>query len=127
MRDKYGYTLLEMLLVLVILSILFLLVPSKQLYEHYVLRQKVDYVKAMLLKNQSMALSQHKERAIIVQTDAIVCEEQTIPLSPLECSGPSFHYTPTGSISQALTLHFTYGLQQYDLVLQLGSGCVDVR
>ena len=127
MLNKKGFTLIEMLMVLFIISIITLLVPPKQMYTKYLLRQKIEYVKTMLLDCQSKAMIEHKQKNINITTNSIECEDQIVSLEPFMCEGISFHYTPTGTISNAQTLHFISSKQSYDIVLQLGSGCADVR
>ncbi|MFR5076785.1 MAG: competence type IV pilus minor pilin ComGD [[Clostridium] innocuum] len=124
-----GFTLVEMLLVLLLLSVLLLVTPLLKRQQRILLRMDVQQIREICTKAQAQAIREHKSIPIKIQGSKVYCNREIL----FFCSRPpavrpaSFHYTAQGTISKAFTLNCRSASSTVQLVAQLGSGRMDVR
>lgn len=122
-----GFTLVEMLLVLLLLSVLLLVTPLLKRQQRILLRMDVQQIREICTKAQAQAIREHKSIPIKIQGSKVYCDREIYSLqSSTSCSSMSFHYTAQG-ISKAFTLNCRSASSTVQLVAQLGSGRMDVR
>lgn len=122
-----GFTLIEMILVLFIVSILLLLFPMMRLKSSGVLRMQVEALRYQFIKAQSDAL--HNKITVSISCDGTTCviDETIVELSNMmRCYG-SVKFNENGNASRATTFTCEVGSSQKALVVQLGSGRMYVR
>lgn len=112
---RSGYTLLEMLLVLFILSI-FVFSFEKNDYLN------VLKIKSMIEYYQVNAYVNKEKVSLEFSGSRLSVNDQSLEL-PLNCQETTFYFNEEGNISRALTLK----CGKYQLVLQLGSGVIEIR
>ncbi len=123
-----GFTLVEMLLVLLLLSVLLLVTPLLKRQQRILLRMDVQQIREICTKAQAQAIREHKSIPIKIQGSKVYCDREIYSLqSSTSCSSMSFHYTAQGTISKAFTLNCRSASSTVQLVAQLGSGRMDVR
>lgn len=127
-----GFTLVEMLLVLLLLSVLLLVTPLLKRQQRILLRMDVQQIREICTKAQAQAIREHKSIPIKIQgskvCSKVYCNREIYSLqSSTSCSSMSFHYTAQGTISKAFTLNCRSASSTVQLVAQLGSGRMDVR
>lgn len=123
-----GFTLVEMLLVLLLLSVLLLVTPLLKRQQRILLRMDVQQIREICTKAQAQAIREHKSIPIKIQGSKVYCDREIYSLqSSTSCSSMSFHYTAQGTILKAFTLNCRSASSTVQLVAQLGSGRMDVR
>lgn len=123
-----GFTLVEMLLVLLLLSVLLLVTPLMKRQQRILLRMDVQQIREICTKAQAQAIRKHKSIPMKIQGSKVYCDREIYSLqSSTSCSSMSFHYTAQGTISKAFTLNCRSASSSVQLVAQLGSGRMDVR
>lgn len=122
-----GYTMVEMIIVLMILSILmsvsFLFTP-KQTTLHFFMRQLRDYY----LIAQLEAIQNHEEKRFDVSEDGFSLGDQFIS-NPrgIVCDPQSFLIYPSGNVNHAGTIRCYQDQFQVALTIQLGSGHAQLK
>ncbi|MCR0570573.1 prepilin-type N-terminal cleavage/methylation domain-containing protein [[Clostridium] innocuum] len=123
-----GFTLVEMMIVLLLLSVLLLVTPLVKRQQRILLRMDVQQIREICTKAQAQAVKEHKRIPIKIQGSKVYCDRGVYSLqTSTSCSPMSFHYTPQGTISKAFTLDCRSAASSIQLVAQLGSGRMDVR
>lgn len=123
-----GFTLVEMMIVLLLLSVLLLVTPLVKRQQRILLRMDVQQIREICTKAQAQAIREHKSIPIKIQGSKVYCDREIYSLqSSTSCSSMSFHYTAQGTISKAFTLNCRSASSTVQLVAQLGSGRMDVR
>lgn len=123
-----GFTLVEMMLVLFLLSVLLLLTPLLNRQHGILLRMDVEQIREICTTAQAQAMKEHRRVTIKIHGSKVYRDSQLYALQgSTSCSPMSFHYTPQGTISQAFTLNCRSAASSIQLVAQLGSGRMDVR
>lgn len=126
MQNK-GFTLIEMLLVLSILSIVIALFPFTQYHSIY-LHTQVNEIKERLLYAQSTALKMKKKMNVTIQGSNVNIANQNYHLQKgMSCQGKNFSYNELGNVSNAQTITCALKGITRKIVIQLGSGQLDVR
>ncbi|WP_270372518.1 prepilin-type N-terminal cleavage/methylation domain-containing protein [Longicatena caecimuris] len=127
MQNEKGFTLVEMLvtisILLLIMAIFPFLKPSRQL----VFTCETEKLHSFLLQAQMKAMFTKKNMYIQFQTDGVQAGEEFFIYDNMYCEGTAFHYTKQGTISQAQTITCSLQNKKKTIVLQLGSGAIDVR
>ena len=97
--------------------------PSRQL----VFTCETEKLHSFLLQAQMKAMFTKKSMYIQFQTDGVQAGEEFFVYDNMYCEGKAFHYTKQGTISQAQTITCSLQNKKKTIVLQLGSGAIDVR
>lgn len=93
-----GFTLVEMLLVLLLLSVLLLVTPLLKRQQRILLRMDVQQIREICTKAQAQAIREHKSIPIKIQGSKVYCNREIYSLqSSTSCSSMSFHYTAQGT------------------------------
>ena len=120
-RNKNGFTLLEMLVVLLIVSILSFGLSTQMNTSLYLLMKKVQ---TLSITAQEKAYVEHQRIDMSVNSKINVGDiEYCIP-KDIVCDPVSFYYNTKGNISKALTLRCQNANSKMKLVYQLGTGRV---
>ncbi|MCR0203922.1 prepilin-type N-terminal cleavage/methylation domain-containing protein [[Clostridium] innocuum] len=123
-----GFTLVEMLLVLLLLSVILLVTPLLNRQQGILLRMDAQQIRELCIQAQAEAMKLHKNVTIQLRGSNVYKDAKQYPLQKTtSCDTLRFHYTPHGTISQAFTLHCRNASSSIQLVAQLGSGRLDVR
>ena len=137
MKKQFGFTLMEMLIVLILFSSLLLIaIPmfnhSIQLNE---IEQFFERLEKDLYESQMTAMTNeivvrfvfsNSRRSYIIRHDLTIVKEQAFPKGLQVRKGTlelnNLRFLPSGTISHPGTIVFLYKDEQYVLVFQLGRG-----
>ena len=123
-----GYTMVEILLVLTILSILLMLFPFVPHLQRSYLQIDMQRIKEICLLYQTKAIKQHIRQTIQIKGNYIIANGDKYNLhSSTSCDYTMFHFTPQGTISQGFHMDCENRFSKHTLVAQIGSGSFDVR
>lgn len=123
-----GFTLIEMLLVLCIISVYLLIVPIAKAHTQAQLRFHLLTFKQTLLQAQALAMQQHREVQVSFNEDGYYKDDIFYAWrSQMGCEAGEIRFLPQGSVHRAQSIHCFQGDQQMKIVVQLGSGQMDVR
>lgn len=117
-HNKNGFTLLEMLVVLLIVSILSFGFSTQMNTSLYLFMKKAQ---TLSITAQEKAYVEHQR--IDMSVDSKIDIEYYIP-KDIVCDPVSFYYNSKGNISKALTLRCQNANSKMKLVYQLGTGRV---
>ena len=126
MQDKRGFTLMEMLIVLSCISIMLLwmiIIPVDKSY----LRNDINYLHTKLLEAQVNAMLHHQRVQVNILPTYVEINNDVSTFQKMKCLPCEFHYSDKGTISKANSIQCYVRNQRAKLVLQLGSGAIDVR
>lgn len=119
--NKNGFTFLEMMIVLLIVSILSFGLYSKMQSSLYVFMKQVQ---TLCITAQQKAYAEHRKVYVHIQDSIHVDEiEYKIP-KDIACDSVDFYYNAKGNISKALSLHCSNSSTKMKLVFQVGAGRV---
>lgn len=122
-----GYTLIEMLLVLTLLSVFLLLVPFHHAQRKTLLYTEMEALRQHVLQAQSEAILTHRRITVQSDTAIYIQNKRILRHSKLSCARQSFHFNAQGNVSKACTLHCQMDGKQASLVIELGSGRMYVQ
>ncbi|MEF9961008.1 MAG: competence type IV pilus minor pilin ComGD [Erysipelotrichaceae bacterium] len=122
-----GFTMIEMILVLSIISIMMLIVPNLLRYE-IPLSFQMQYLKEQLLTNQIKAMMNKKRIFLAIHHDSITINEQEYKFQGnMICEPTTIAFNGFGNVNKAQSIHCYQGESTMRIVVQLGSGRTDVR
>lgn len=123
MQIKQGFTLIEMILVLFIISMFLVFIPrlNFSLNDYYALQTLSTY----LIKAQNEANYDNRTIHITVYENTLVIDGKNYYIDLLNVEYASFSYNEFGNINHALSIYSKNS--DTKLVLQLGSGNYDIR
>ena len=127
MRNKNGFTSIEMLLVCLLMLSVLLFLPAMHQYDRLQLNIAANKVHQFLLKHQKNAMYHHKQEQILFSDHQLHAPNDTLDIHPVHCIGNDYHYTEFGTVSQGQTIYLQLHKQHCTLVIQIGSGCLDIR
>ena len=122
MQNKKGFTLLEMMIVLSLLSLFTLFVHQIQVHHQI---EPFEQLKSYLLKAQNDANQQNRKMIVKINGDEVFIDHQYYIIEHLNAEMVTFHYNEFGNISKACTIKSKS--TQTSMVLQLGSGNLEIR
>ena len=119
--DKNGFTFVEMMIVLLIVSILSLGLYSKMHTSLYVFMKQVQ---TLCITAQQKAYVERRKVYVSIQDSILVDEvEYRIP-KDIACDSVSFYYNAKGNMSKAFSFHCSNTNTKMKLVFQVGAGRV---
>lgn len=127
MQNEKGFTLVEMLVTISILLLIMAISPFLKPSRQLVFTCETEKLHSFLLQAQMKAMFTKKSMYIQFQTDGVQAGEEFFVYDNMYCEGKAFHYTKQGTISQAQTITCSLQNKKKTIVLQLGSGAIDVR
>ncbi|TDW20356.1 prepilin-type N-terminal cleavage/methylation domain-containing protein [Breznakia blatticola] len=120
--NKKGFTLLEAILVLTIISICLLLF-TRTTTSSTSLSLEMDKVKSILLLAQREAILTKQVEYVQIQNSQIISGKKTYQLARgMTCGEHEIYFNERGNVNQARTITCTFNNQQKQLVIHLGSG-----
>ena len=123
-----GFTLIETLLVLCVLSLFILIFPFLKPANSIVLRYQMQTMYQKLLQLQYEALSQKREISVVFQGNSYVLDSISGTWGyGISCSSTTIHFTPLATVSHADTLKCSLGESHHCIVIELGTGRMYVR
>lgn len=118
--NKNGYTLIEMLFVLLILSVMLSLTFTQHLdLSEY----KFQMIQELCYQTQFDSYLNKKVNEIEIYHQHMYINDKKYDLYPLSCDNEYFHYNVKGNISHPFTLICRYK-KDYEYRFQLGSGWI---
>lgn len=128
MLNKDGYTLIESLLVLFIISMLLLIFPFMSFQNKSSLNIQMNTIHAFLLRMQSFAMKDKHNITVNISGNTISSEQSSLELvKGISCNSSSVVFHPNGNVQRAQTIQCTFKDTQKDLVVLLGSGRMYVK
>ncbi|MEG0092493.1 MAG: type II secretion system protein [Erysipelotrichaceae bacterium] len=122
-----GFTMIEMIIVLSIISIMLLLVPKLFIYE-IPLSYQMQYLKEQLLSIQMKALLQKQRINIEIQSNGIYVHSRFQPFQGnMICEPTTLSFNQFGNVNHAQSIMCYLHQNQIKLVIQLGSGRMNVQ
>lgn len=119
--NKNGFTFLEMMIVLLIVSILSFGLYSKMHSSLYVFMKQVQ---TLCITAQQKAYVERRKVYVSIQDSILVDEvEYGIP-KDIACDSVSFYYNAKGNMSKAFSFHCSNTNTKMKLVFQVGAGRV---
>lgn len=126
MQSK-GFTLIEMVIVLLIISSLFVLTPSitsTATILHFEMNRMLDILKQV----QWAAIQERKIIDVNIFKNKLIASEKVYDFdSRMTCDASPFHFNARGNVSQAQTITCYVNQKSKQLVIHLGSGNVYLR
>lgn len=123
-----GFTLLEMLIVLFVISMLVVIFPFVKPQKHIQLGYEMQNIKQLLLQTQISALQEHCEKQVKITSDTVYYDGHRYALvEGMHCDPASIYYHANGNVNQAKTIRCSCFGESKKLVIELGSGAVYVR
>ena len=123
-----GFTLIEMLLVLSIVCMLGALFPFVRPVSAIDLDYQCLEITQRLLAVQQCAMREKRDIFVDFLGNELLLDDKIIPLKPaVSCNGKQLHFTPTGTVSQAMTITCHDTLHSRRIIVQLGSGRLHVQ
>lgn len=119
--NKNGFTILEMLMVLLIVSVLALVTSSKPSSSLYIFMKQVQSL--CICAQQKAYVNSTKIQVDMNESFWVDSMEYPIP-KDIVCETDSFYYNEKGNISKANTLRCHNAKEKMKLVFQLGTGRV---
>ncbi len=124
-QKSNGFTLIEMLLVLLIVSVVSFGVYAKPVSPLYLFMR---HLQSACILAQEKAFANKEVQNVYFASDRIYLNEQSIDIpSSITCTPFSFHYNEKGNISKAHTITCSNDNKSMKLVFQLGSGRVRIE
>lgn len=125
MSNHNGFTLLETLIVLSIISMMIIISPLQNSFQTIQIQQDIMVLYEFLLRAQNDAILYHRHNEVILNQHRAYSLYETIDFQQLNMMYQSFHFNEKGHISKACTIRFVNSERQ--IVAQLGSGSLDLR
>lgn len=124
-KHNDGFTLIEMLVVLLMVSMMLLLYPTMRNVNTSMLSAHMETFKTRLLMIQQSALLEKKRMDVSLLQNTMVVngEMEYIPVSCYQ----QFSFNESGNVSRAMSITCSLNQQQKTLVIQLGSGRMYVK
>lgn len=124
-RFADGFTLVEMLVVLLLLSLCMMIFPLTQIHKSAVLQMQMETMRRELLSLQVKAI--HEKRRIEIEFigEMMKCEERNINLH-MRCQG-RLSFNASGNVNHAMSIPCQLDGESAKLVIQLGSGRMYVK
>lgn len=123
-----GFTLIESLLVCSIIVVLLACFSFIKTSENLQLRFQLTEIREHLLRAQSKAITEKRIIKIESKNHSFTIDAQKISLRKnIACDLKTFYFNTSGNISKADTINCSLANQQLKLVMQLGSGRIDVK
>ncbi len=124
-KHNNGFTLIEMMIVLLIISILSL---SYQPRLDYSLSMFMEKVKICCINSQQLAFIEKKDIYVTFSKHSLIYgDEEFIFPDGIVCDEKTFHYNSNGNISTAQTIHCSNQHKEKKLVFQLGMGRIRIE
>lgn len=125
--DK-GFTLIETLLVLSVLSICLLVFPIVKRNASITFHYQVEEIRLKLIEAQRTAIKE--KRDVFVDFLGNVIKIDHVPVSlgkDIFCNASMLHFTPIGNVSNAMSITCSHKQQKKQIVVQLGTGRMYVK
>lgn len=123
-RHDDGFTLIEMIIVLMLLCFGIALFPLTQV-KHHTLPMRMEQLKQQLLIKQELAMRQGTTIEILFSGTSMVVDHHQIKLH-MSCQG-SLRFHENGNVDRARTITCSTDSETGELVVQLGSGRMYVK
>lgn len=120
-----GFTLIEMLLVLGMLSMIVMLIPLAFIHQSKTLFMQVETLRYQLQSYQIEAIMNKKVMQIIFEGKTMYVND-TPQAMEIRCSG-SLSFNEQGNVNQAMSIACFDDRFQNELIIQLGSGRMYVK
>lgn len=117
--NKNGFTFMEMLIVLLIVSLLNFGLYTKMNTSLYVFMKQVQI---LCITAQEKAYVENRKVSIDINEKMVIDEKNYFMPKDVACDSVSFYYNAKGNISKAFTLYCQNSHTKMKLVFQLGSG-----
>lgn len=128
LQSNDGFTLIEMLFVLMVLCICMLITPVISKQQNISLHLDLERIREILIDTQVEALKRHQKISVKIYDRYVLADDRKYALSSSSsCSFVQFHFTAQGTISKGFTLKCKNSETSSSLVAQIGSGRFDVR
>lgn len=122
-----GFTLIEMLLVLMMMSIFILLSPLLS-YSHGTLSYEIYRIADIINSARNSALMEKRIVTVKVENTYMEVGNKHFDFAQgIVCTPLTFHFNQKGNINMANTINCSNTNNQKEIVLHLGSGHLDVR
>lgn len=122
-----GFTCIEMLFVLFIIVILLctsMFMSSKSIKLQY----QMQILQQLLLKAQTQAIITKKKVTVVVEEEGVWIQNEYYDfMEDMQCNPYRFHYAQSGNISKGGKIQCAISHKQKTLVMQVGSGQIDIR
>lgn len=119
MSDK-GFTMIEMLLVLLLVSICFALFPFVHAPKEALMNLHMEQVRQTLLEIQAQALFEKREIMVHLGGDTLYADDVSYAL-PAACYGDVIFHA-NGNVNHAMSIPCSWSHERRTLVIQLGAG-----
>ena len=119
--NKNGFTLVEMLIVLFIVSMLGF---GLSFHMHSSLYVFMKNLQTLCITVQEKAYVQHRNVYVNLNDKIYVDEVEYLIPQDIVCDSVSFYYNAKGNMSKAMSLHCQNASNQMKLVFQVGAGRV---
>ena len=126
MQTKKGFTLIESLFTISLISVLLMMIAPMR---RHIALEKVELKKLGIYIEQAHKTAVENARRVDIAFDgkSVSIGESDLYLSYCRTNNKSFAFLPNGNVTQSLTVKLNCENSSYDLVVHLGSGHIDLR
>lgn len=125
-RYNKGFTMIETVIVLVIIGILVLITPNF-LINNVPLSYQMHYLKEKILMAQISALKEKQHSEVIIENNYFMINGKQENYQGMVCEDSTITFNAFGNVNHAQTITCFQDDQEQSLVIQLGSGRIDIR
>lgn len=123
-----GFTLIEMLFVLLIGSIIVLLITKVSNYQSILLRYDMEIMKEKIIETQADAVIHNEKSFVRIQPTYMQYNNQVMYFhSDVICTPYTFHFNEKGSISNAGSFTCSAKNTSMKMIMQLGTGRIRIE
>ncbi|MEF9968506.1 MAG: competence type IV pilus minor pilin ComGD [Longicatena sp.] len=123
-----GFSLLEMLLVLSVISILLFVFPLIAPNKGILLRYEMETIRQKLMASQDHAMLTKQNITIAFNGNVLSIQKHDYDLKyNVECHGNPFLFNEMGNVSRAQSVQCSLQNKEAKLIVQLGSGRMYVK
>lgn len=131
LRGKHGvnkaYTMIEMMLVIILLSIFLLIIPP--IFKNKAsLNFTCEKIKSFLLNEKILAITLKEERNISIAQNYIQTDSEKMKLgNGIYCDSYTLKFNARGNVNMGGSIHCYSGDDERKIVINLGSGNIYVK
>lgn len=126
-KNKNGFTLIEMMIVLWFISLLILLAPIHHISNQVELSIAIEQIHQFLLRQQQRAIYEKISIPIEFYRSRIHASNETLDIQNVFIDAKDFSFTAKGTVTHAQTITCTHDKKVRKLIIELGSGTIVKR
>lgn len=125
--NNRGFTMIETMIVLLILTILILIIPTT-MTKRGSLQFACKKIKDIIIHEKALALFEKQEHHILIKNQTIYLNKDQISIeNQVYCEEYELYFNARGNVDKAGTIQCFYQNKTKEIIINLGSGNVYVK